>query len=80
MNKTSADQIQIVKTGSSSLTSDWTDKQGIAKHLTVSQRHIQNQMRRRRIPFYRNGRCIRFKISEVEAALKACEEKSVGQF
>ena len=79
MNKTSAEQIQIVKTGSS-ITSDYTDRNGIANHLKVSPRHIQNLQRRRIIPYNKLGRCIRFRISEVEAALKACEVKSIGQF
>jgi len=59
--------------------SDWTDRNGLSDYLKVSVRHIQNQQRRRLIPYYRNGRCIRFRISEVEAALKLLEVKSVGQ-
>lgn len=59
--------------------SDWTDRNGLAAHLKVSTRHIQNQQRRRIIPYYKQGRCVRFRISEVEAALKRCEVKSIGQ-
>jgi excisionase family DNA binding protein len=59
--------------------SDWTDREGLAAHLKVSVRHIQNQERRRRVPYYRIGRRIRFRISEVEKALKVCEVTSIGQ-
>ena len=58
--------------------SDWTDRIGLATHLKVSPRHIFNQQQRRKIPYYKLGRSIRFRISEVEAALKRCEFKSIG--
>lgn len=62
------------------LKSDWTNVKGIAAYLKVSIRHVHNLMRRRIIPYHKLGRCIRLKISEVEAALKAYEIKSVAQF
>ena len=60
--------------------SDWVDRLGIAAHLRVSPRHITNQQRRRMIPYHRIGRCIRFKISEVEGALNTSEINSIGHF
>lgn len=60
--------------------SDWTDREGLADYLKVSVRHIQNLQIRRRIPYHKLGRCIRFKISEVEAALRSMAIKSTGQF
>jgi hypothetical protein len=63
-----------------SSSSGWTDKRGIATHLKCSVRHITNQQRRRRIPFNRIGRCIRFNIASVDAALRASEVKSIGSF
>ena len=76
MNHNATNNVQTGKIGQSS---DWTDRNGIAAHLKVSVRHIQNQERRRRIPYYRIGRRVRFRITEVEAALKVCEVKSFGQ-
>ena len=49
----------------------WTDKEGVAAHFGCSVRHISNQMKQRRLPFYRFGRCVRFKIPECEEALRA---------
>jgi len=61
--------------------SDWTTKEGIAKYLKWSIRFLTNQMRERKIPYYRFGRLPRFRISEVEAAFKkAYEVKSIGSF
>ena len=58
--------------------SDWTDKEGIAAHLGLSVRHITNLMNSRQIPYYRLGRCVRFRISEVEFALKGYQIKHVA--
>ena len=66
-----------IRAGSSSA---WTDKRGIAAYLKCSVRHITNQQRRRRIPFTRLGRSIRFNIPAVDLAMRACEVKSIGSF
>lgn len=58
----------------------WTDSSGIANHLHVSVRHVHNLTRRRLIPHLKLGRCLRFRIADVDAALKALEIKSVGHF
>jgi excisionase family DNA binding protein len=60
--------------------SDWRDKKGIAAYLKCSIRHITNLMLRRKIPYSKLGRIVRFKISEVEAALKATQVKCVGSY
>jgi excisionase family DNA binding protein len=56
------------------------DKKRLAEYLQCSIRHITNLQKSRIIPFYRIGRAIRFKICEVEAALKAYQLKSIGSF
>ena len=60
--------------------SDWTNKIGIARHLGVSERHITNLQKRRRIPHNRIGRCVRFNKARVDAVMRACEVVSIGSF
>jgi len=47
----------------------WADKKELARHFQVSVRTIHNWMERRLVPYFRTGRNVRFKISDVEAAL-----------
>lgn len=45
-----------------------TDVDGVAEHFGVSRRTIYNWMEERRIPYLRIGRCLRFKLEDIERA------------
>jgi excisionase family DNA binding protein len=47
-----------------------TDKPGLAEHLKVCQRTVDYLMARRAIPYMKIGRLVRFRIADVERALK----------
>ena len=53
-------------------------KAQIAKGVRVSTKTIETWVRERRIPAYKVGRTIRFKLDEVEAALRAFRTDSVA--
>jgi excisionase family DNA binding protein len=46
-------------------------KRDVAKYFRVTERHIENQMRKGKIPFWRVGRLCRFNLERVKAALEA---------
>jgi len=48
----------------------WVDRKQLAKHLAVSQRTIANWMARRRIPYLKLGRTVRFSIEQVDEHLR----------
>ena len=50
----------------------------IARRYGVCQRTIQNMAARRILPFYKWGRCVRFKISECDAALERFKRDAVS--
>ena len=56
----------------------WTDKDGIAKHLLCSVRHVSEMMKRRMIPYVKRKRFVRFDIKKVDTALKNYEIQSAG--
>jgi len=49
--------------------SAFSTKREVAKHFSVSGRTVTNWCVMRKIPFYKFGRTVRFRIEEVEAAL-----------
>ena len=48
---------------------DWADRPQAAAHLGITTRTLTHWQNRRLVPFYRVGRCIRFKLSELDAHL-----------
>jgi len=56
----------------------WTNKDGIAKHLRCSVRHVSDMMKRRMIPYVKRGRFVRFDIKKCDTALKKYEIQSAG--
>lgn len=48
----------------------WVGKKEAAKHFNVSQRTLQNWMKKGVIPYVRIGRNVRFKLSDVDQAVK----------
>jgi excisionase family DNA binding protein len=59
--------------------SPWTDKDGIAEYYGWSVRHVTNLMKRRKIPYIKTGRCVRFHVPECDKAMEAFKIRSVGQ-
>lgn len=49
----------------------------VASLLGVSKRTITNLAARRKIPFVKIGRCLRFRLRDVEAAINKMTVKSV---
>jgi excisionase family DNA binding protein len=49
----------------------------ISKWLGVSKRTIANLTARRKIPFVKVGRCVRFKLRDVEKAIEKMTVKSI---
>jgi excisionase family DNA binding protein len=49
----------------------YIDKAEVARRLEVQVRTIDNWMRRKMIPYYKIGRAVKFKWSDVEAYLAA---------
>src|SRR5262245_26327758 len=46
----------------------WVGKKEAAQHLSISQRTVDNWMRKGLLPYIRLGRAVRFKLSEVDEA------------
>ena len=56
----------------------WVPKPTIARHLSLSVRSIDNLVARKKIPFARFGRSIRFRIADVDRALEKFIRKEVS--
>ncbi|MBA4148490.1 MAG: hypothetical protein H0X66_10290 [Verrucomicrobia bacterium] len=50
---------------------EFIEKQEVARRLNKTLRTVDNYMRRRWIPYYKIGRSVSFKWSEIEAHLAA---------
>lgn len=48
----------------------WVDRKDLAKHLGVSLRTVGNWIAKKRVPYMRLGRTIRFNLRDVDAHLK----------
>jgi len=57
----------------------WVRKTAVAKHTQLSERSVDNLVRRRAIPFAKIGRSIRFRLADVDAALQRFVRKEVGR-
>ncbi len=54
------------------------DKSGVAARYLVSERTIDNWIRRRRIPFIKCGRVVRFNLAQCDAALERFTVRAVS--
>jgi hypothetical protein len=60
--------------------SPWVDKEGIAARYDYCIRHVTNLMRRRKIPYCKDGKVVRFNINDCDRALRKFEVGSVGDY
>ena len=58
--------------------SPWCDRESIARRYGVSPRCITNWQKRRRIPYAKLGRVVRFDVHACDRAVKAMEVKSIA--
>lgn len=56
---------------------DLWDTEGVAAHLKMSSRYVQQLVREGRIPFIRFGRTLRFHPDEIDAWLRARTARAV---
>ena len=68
--KIMTDQMQNVMAGQSAQPEGFIAKPEVAKRMQRTVRTIDNLMKRRLIPFYKIGRSVSFKWSEIEAHLR----------
>jgi hypothetical protein len=59
------------------ITSPWRDKKGIAAHFRVCPRLVTDWQKRKRIPYVKIGRVVRFHVPRCERAIEKMEIKSV---
>jgi excisionase family DNA binding protein len=52
----------------------YVDMKAVAAFLGSTERHVRDLVYRRAIPFYKVGRLVRFRLSEVEAWVQASRE------
>ncbi len=55
----------------------WLDRKGLAAHLKLSLRTIDNLRRRRVLPYVKIGRTVRFDLQACREALQKFEVKSI---
>jgi hypothetical protein len=56
----------------------FVNRETIARRYDVSPRTVSNWMKDRSLPFYKRGRCARFKISECDAAWEGFKRDSIS--
>lgn len=49
----------------------YVDLKAVAEYLGSSERHVRNLVQMRKLPHYKVGRLLRFKLSEVERFVQA---------
>ncbi len=64
-------------TTESTRTKDWKTKREIAAHFKCSVRTITSLMRRRILPYVKNGRLLRFDTADCDRAMEAFRSKSM---
>lgn len=56
----------------------FVNRNRIASRYAVCERTIQNMMRKRILPYHKVGRCVRFKISDCDAAWERFKRDSIA--
>jgi excisionase family DNA binding protein len=55
-----------VSVQASSLTTEWMDTAAASRYLAVSPASLRNMVSQGKIPYYKLGRCNRYRISDLE--------------
>ena len=70
--RAAADAVLPQQTGHPIAIERWVGKKDVAKHFKISVRTTENWMKRGLLPYIRNGRNVRFKLSEAEETISRC--------
>lgn len=65
------------ESGARELGIEWLTKREMAKHFKCSERHINNLMKRRVLPYVKMGRFVRFDLAACDLSVKTIQVKSV---